>query len=51
LAYVEDVWQLSAEAIVPLNRQGGRGPGFRAQLLIFLDDFAPAIFGKPLLVR
>lgn len=51
LAYVEDVWQLSAEAILPLNRQGGRGPGFRAQLLIFLDDFAPAIFGKPLLAR
>lgn len=51
LAYVEDVWQLSAEAIVPLNRQGGRSVGFRTQLLIFLDDFAPAIFGKPLLAR
>lgn len=51
LAYVEDVWQLSAEAIVPLNSQGGKGLGFRAQLLIFLDDFAPSIFGKPLLAR
>ena len=51
LAYVEDVWQLSAEAIVPLNRPGGRGLGFRTQLLIFLDDFAPSIFGKPLLTR
>ena len=49
LAYVEDVWQLSAETIVPLNRLGGRGLGFRGQLLIFLDDFAPSIFGKPLL--
>ena len=51
LAYVEDVWQVSAEAIVPLNRPGGRGLGFRTQLLIFLDDFAPSIFGKPLLTR
>ncbi len=51
LAYVADVWQLSAEAIVPLNPQGGRGLGYRAQILIFLDDFAPAIFGKPLLAR
>lgn len=49
LAYVEDVWQISGEVIVPLNSQGGRGLGFRTQLLIFLDDFAPSIFGKPLL--
>lgn len=51
LAYVEDVWQPSGEVIVPLNSQGGRELGYRAQLLIFLDDFAPAIFGKPLLAR
>ncbi|MGH1573764.1 hypothetical protein ACRAWG_27865 [Methylobacterium sp. P31] len=49
LAYVAEVWQLSGEVIVPLNSQGGRGLGYRAQLLIFLDDFAPSIFGKPLL--
>jgi len=51
LAYVEDVWQLSAVAIVPLNSQGGHGLGFRAQLLLFLDDLIPSLFGKPLLTR
>ena len=51
LAYVKDVWQLSGEVIVPLNKQGGRSLGFRTQILIFLDDFAPSIFGKPLLTR
>ncbi len=39
----------SAEAIIPLNRLGGTGPGFRAQLLLFLDDLVPSLFGKPLL--
>ncbi|MFB9266731.1 hypothetical protein ACFFWD_26835 [Bradyrhizobium erythrophlei] len=48
-AYVAVAWQVAAEAIIPLNRAGGTGPGFRAQLLIFLDDFMPALFGKPLL--
>jgi hypothetical protein len=42
-------WQISAEAILPLNHGGGTGPGFRAQLLLFLDDLAPSLFGKPLL--
>jgi len=51
LSYVEDVWQLSGEFIVPLNSQGGRGLGFRTQLLLFLDDLAPSLFGKPLLSR
>ena len=47
----EDVRQLSAETIVPLSHQGGRELGFRGQLLILLDDFAPSIVGKPLLTR
>ena len=50
-AYVEDVWQVSFEVIVPLNSQGGHGLGTRAQLLLFLDDLAPSLFGKPLLSR
>jgi hypothetical protein len=37
-AYVAVTWQIAAEAIVPLNREGGSGIGFRAQLLFFLDD-------------
>jgi len=48
-AYVAVSWQIAAEAIVPLNREGGSGTGFRAQLLFFLDDLLPSLFGKPLL--
>jgi hypothetical protein len=49
LAYVAVAWQLAAEVIVPLNRQGGSSTGFRAQLLFFLDDLIPKLFDKPLL--
>jgi hypothetical protein len=48
-AYVAVTWQVSAEAIIPLNHAGGTGPGFRTQLLFFLDDLVPSLFGKPLL--
>jgi hypothetical protein len=48
-AYVAVAWQFAAEAIVPLNREGGSGAGFRAQLLFFLDDVLPSLFNKPLL--
>jgi hypothetical protein len=49
LSYVAVTYQVAAEAIVPLNHEGGRGLGFRAQLLFFLDDLAPSVFGKPLI--
>ena len=48
-AYVAVTWQLAAEAIVPLNREGGSGPGVRAQLIFFIDDLIPSVFGNPLL--
>src|SRR6516162_8542095 len=48
-AYVAVTWQIAAEAIVPLNRAGGNGLGFRTQLLFFLDDLIPSVFWKPLL--
>lgn len=48
-AYVAVTWQVAAEAVVPMNRAGGSGPGFRTQLLFFLDDLIPSVFGKPLL--
>jgi hypothetical protein len=48
-AYVAVTWQIAAEAIIPLNRAGGSGTGFRAQLLFFLDDLIPSVFRKPLL--
>jgi hypothetical protein len=49
LAYVGDVYQVSAEALIPLNREGGSGVGARLQVLFFVDDIAPSLFGKPLL--
>lgn len=49
LAYVADTWQVAAEAIVPLNSEGGRRIGVRAHLFLFLDDLIPAVFGNPLL--
>src|SRR5262249_27764226 len=33
LSYVAVTWQVAAEAILPLNREAGRGVGMRAQLL------------------
>ncbi len=51
LAYVAGAWQVAAEAIVPLNSEGGRTIGVRAHLFLFLDDLFPAVFGKPLLGR
>jgi hypothetical protein len=50
-AYVAVTWQIAAEAIVPLNRVGGNSPGLRTQLLFFLDDLIPSVFGKPLLTN
>jgi hypothetical protein len=49
LVYVAVTWQLGGEIIVPLNRDGGNGLGFRVQLLLFPDDLVPSLFGKPLL--
>jgi hypothetical protein len=51
LSYVAVAWQVAAEAIVPLNREAGRSVGVRTQLLFFLDDLIPSLFGKPLLSR
>jgi hypothetical protein len=51
LSYVAATWQVAAEAIVPLNGEGGRSVGARAQLLLFLDDLIPSLFGRPLLTR
>ena len=49
VAYVDRTWQIAAELILPMNCAGGNGPGFRTQLLLFLDDLLPSVFGKPLL--
>ena len=49
LSYVAVSWQIAAEAIVPLNSTAGHSVGARAQLLLFLDDLIPSVFGRPLL--
>jgi hypothetical protein len=49
LSYVAVTWQVAVEAIVPLNSQAGKSVGARAQLLLFLQDLIPSLFGKPLL--
>ena len=51
LSYVAVSWQVAAEAIVPLNSEAGRSIGARAQLLLFLDELIPSLFGKPLFSR
>jgi hypothetical protein len=51
LSYVAVSWQVAAEAIVPLNSEAGGSIGARAQLLLFLDELIPSLFGKPLLSR
>ena len=51
LSYVAVSWQVAVEAIVPLNSEAGRSVGGRAQLLLFLQDLIPSVFGKPLLSR
>ena len=50
-SYVANTWQVAIEAIVPLDREAGHGIGAKTQLLLFLDDLAPLLFGKPLLSR
>ena len=49
ISYVFDTYQLSIEAIVPINRRGGSSLGVRAGAVFFLDDLIPSIFGKPVL--
>ena len=49
LSYVGVRYQVAAEAIVPLNNQGGRGVGVSAGLEFFLDDLAPSLFARPVL--
>jgi len=45
-------WQVAAEAIVAAQHsEAGRSVGARAQLILFLDDLIPSLFGKPLLSR
>ena len=47
IAWIGETMQLTAEALVPLNRRTGRGIGAIAQVHLFLDELWPSLFGKP----
>jgi hypothetical protein len=51
LSYVEQTWQFGAEAVRPMGRGNGAGKGFGVQLLWFIDNLMPSLFGKPVLAR
>ena len=51
IAYVADTWQVAAELVVPISRLSGRGIGARVQVIYFIDDLMPSIFGKPFFGR
>jgi hypothetical protein len=40
--------QLAAEAVVPVNKESGRGVGFIGQLHFYIDDIFPHSLGKPI---
>jgi hypothetical protein len=48
IIWVGNYFQIGVEAIVPINRDSGRGVGAIAQLHIYLDDLMPSTLGKPL---
>ncbi len=46
--YVADKFQLSAEAIIPVNRASGDDVGVEGQVHFYLDDIFPNSIGRPL---
>jgi hypothetical protein len=46
--YVGDKYQISGEAIIPINRASGDGVGGMGQLHLYLDDIFPKTYGQPL---
>lgn len=51
ISYVAETFQLSTEAILPINRQSGSSAGVLFQALFFLDDLVPALFEHPIFGR
>jgi hypothetical protein len=49
LPYVGVVYQIVAEASVPLDRQAGHGVGVKAGLELFLQDLVRLLFDRPAL--
>ncbi|MGO4685005.1 hypothetical protein [Hyphomicrobium sp. 2TAF46] len=48
IIYVGDKFQISGEAIIPVNRASGDGAGGMGQLHFYLDDIFPDTYGRPL---
>jgi hypothetical protein len=48
LMWVGDTYQLSVEAILPINDASGRGTGVMGQLHFYLDDIFPTTLGQPI---
>jgi hypothetical protein len=47
--WVGNQFQLGAEAIVPINRESGRGVGWVVQLHLYLDDIFPTTVARPII--
>ena len=46
--YLAGAYQVSLEAILPINSASGRGVGVVGELHFFLDDIFPNTLGKPI---
>lgn len=46
--YMGDTYQVSLEAVLPINSASGHGVGVVAELHFFLDDIFPNSLGKPI---
>jgi len=49
LIWMGDAIQIGAEAIIPVNRQSGRGVGWMASIDFYLHRLLPDTLGKPLI--
>jgi hypothetical protein len=46
---IANQYQLSVEAVIPVNRASGDDVGVIGQLHLYLDDMFPNSFGRPFL--
>ena len=46
--YENRLFQIGAEAVIPINHQSGTDVGFLVNVNIFIDDLMPKLFGHPL---
>lgn len=47
--WVGNYFQLGAEAIIPINRESGRGVGWVVQAHFYIDDIFPRSIGRPMI--